>query len=78
MYLWVGRSANRLEVEKSMDLARKYNAQATDGRHPDIPIVQVKASWKPALLFTLSWPLSCPLWFQPGVGVGFGFLLLLF
>jgi len=55
VYLWIGSGCNAEEKQKSMETAQDYNKSATDGRDPDIPIIEVKSGSEP-LLFTQFFP----------------------
>uniref|UniRef100_A0A7S2D1R4 HP domain-containing protein n=1 Tax=Florenciella parvula TaxID=236787 RepID=A0A7S2D1R4_9STRA len=51
LYAWIGGGANADERRLAIDTAQKYNAAATDGRDPDIPIIEVIQNREP-LMFT--------------------------
>jgi hypothetical protein len=51
VYLWIGAEANEDEKTKAMSVAKKYIDTATDGRDPDVPIMQVSSGKEP-LMFT--------------------------
>ena len=57
VYLWIGLNANLDEKQKSMDMAKQYNASATDGRDPDVPIVKVNMGQESGMFtqFFLEW-----------------------
>jgi len=55
VYLWIGSDANAAEATKAMEVAVKYVASATDGRDPDISIMQVSSGNEP-LMFTQFFP----------------------
>ena len=55
VYLWIGSGCNEVEKRKSMETAQDYNRAATDGRDPEIPIIEVKSGSEPGL-FTQFFP----------------------
>jgi hypothetical protein len=57
VYLWIGSGANEAERTKAMAVAASFIKAATDGRDPDIPIVQVSSGDEPALFtqFFMAW-----------------------
>lgn len=57
LFVWVGSGATDEEIQKSTELASKFNKDANDGRDADMPVIQVNAGTEP-IMFTqhfLAW-----------------------